>query len=290
MPKRTNLFQQLAQSVYEQLSIGSHVEESAMLKDEYTGSFREVDIVVRTSVSTHDNYMSIECRDHSRRQDVTWVESMYGKHTGLPTNKLVLWSRSGFSKDAIVKANALNIDTISGDEGINTDWAKIARDIEGGYVHYLAPTFLTPVIDVMLPDNTLFRIEDASTVNWENADGKNVGSMQVLITNIQYHPDLATVFLDHAPIGSGEFHIEVKPDEPWFTMTADGKKASIQRILIGVSTVKEQASSETASINFDGRIMTLNSANFSAGKLESFIIESPVGSPVVRTQYISKLT
>ena len=290
MPKRTNLYQRLAENVYSHLSKGWHVEESVMLKDSYTDSLREVDVVARATVSTHDHYMSIECRDHARRADVTWVESMYGKHISLPTSKLVLWSKSGFTKAAILKAKALKIDTFSEVEAINADWAKIARDIVGGYVHYLTPTFLTPVIDVMLPDNTLFRIEDASTVNWENAAGENVGSMQVLITNIQYRPDLATVFLDHAPIGSGEFHIEVKPDEPWFTMTADGGKASIQRILIGVSTVMEQASSDTASANIDGCVMTLTSANFSSGKLESFIIESPDVSPVVRTKYISKLT
>ena len=290
MPKRTNLFQRLAASVYSQLSKGWYVAESVMLPDSLTGELREVDVVARGTVSTHDIYMSIECRDHARPADVTWIECKAKKHESLPTSKLVLWSRSGFTKAAILKAKALKIDTFSEVEAINADWAKIARDIVGGYVDYLTPTFLTPVIDVMLPDKTLFRIEDASTVSWENAAGKNVGSMQVLITNIQYRPDLATVFLDHAPIGSGEFHIEVKPDEPWFTMTVDGKRASIQRILIGVSTVMERASSDTASANIDGCVMTLTSANFSSGKLESFIIESPDGSPVVQTKYISKLT
>jgi hypothetical protein len=289
MPKRTNLYQRLAENVYSHLSKGWHIEESVMLKDSYTDSLREVDVVARATVSTHDHYMSIECRDHARRADVTWVESMYGKHISLPTSKLVLWSKSGFTKAAILKAKAFKIDTFSEVEAINADWAKIARDIVGGYVHHLTPTFLTPVIDVMLPDKRLFRIEDATLASWDNAAGENVGSMQALVTHTQHRPDLATVFLDHAPIGSGSFHIEVIPDEPWFTITVDGQRASIQRILIGISTVMEQAPLDSASANIDGRVMTLASAKLTSGRLDSFIIESPDGSSVVQTQHISKI-
>jgi hypothetical protein len=288
MPQRTNLFQRLAATVHSHLSKGWNVAESVMLIDSLTGELREVDVVAKATVATYDIYLSIECRDHARPADVTWIESMAKKHESLPTSKLVLWSRSGFTKTAILKAKALKINTISQAETINTDWAKLARDIVGGYINYLTPTFLTPVIDVMLPDKTLFRIEDASLTSWDNAAGENVGSMQALVAHIKYRPDLATVFLDHAPIGSGSFHIEVEPDQPWFTMTFDGQKASIRRILIGISTVMEQAPLDSASANIDGCVMTLASANIASGRFDSFIIESPDGSSVVQTQHILK--
>jgi hypothetical protein len=289
MPQRTNLFQRLAASVHSHLSKGWNVKESVMLLDSLTGELREVDVVARATVATYDIYISIECRDHARPADVTWIESMAKKHESLPTSKLVLWSRSGFTKAAILKAKALKIDTISQAEAINTDWAKLARDIVGGYVNFVTPTFITPVIDVMLPDKRLFRIEDATLASWDNAAGENVGSMQALVTHTQHRPDLATVFLDHAPIGSGSFHIEVIPDQPWFTITVDGQRASIQRILIGISTVMEQAPLDSASANIDGHVMTLASAKLTSGRLDSFIIENPDGSSVVQTQHISKI-
>jgi hypothetical protein len=38
---------------------------------------------------------------------------MHGKHDSLPTNQLVLASRSGFTKEALIKANARGILTVS---------------------------------------------------------------------------------------------------------------------------------------------------------------------------------
>ena len=129
MPKRTNTFQQLAAIIHSRLGSGWNVTESLLLTDNITKEMREVDVVAKATVGTYDIYISVECRDHKRPSDVTWIESMAKKHESLLTSKLVLWSRSGFTKAAITKAKALKIDTVSQMSAASADWATLARNL-----------------------------------------------------------------------------------------------------------------------------------------------------------------
>lgn len=69
----------------------------------------EVDVCIEAEVGGHTVVICIECRDHSRTADVTWVDQMKGKHERLPTNTLVLASRSDFSKRARSAAKVAGI-------------------------------------------------------------------------------------------------------------------------------------------------------------------------------------
>ena len=156
MPKRTNPFQQLAAIIHSRLGNGWNITESLFLTDSITGEMREVDVVAKATVGAYDIYISVECRDHKRPADVTWIESMAKKHESLSTSKLVLWSRSGFTKAAIAKATALKIDTVSQANAASTDWATLARTLsfvrDWRFVHdgviYLAwdVLFFAPVL------------------------------------------------------------------------------------------------------------------------------------------------
>ncbi|MEB3024066.1 restriction endonuclease [[Mycobacterium] crassicus] len=84
-----------------------------MLIDSVLGVPREVDIAVEGGVSDHKVVVGIECRAHARPQTVEWVEAMYGKHAHLPTDKLVLVSSSGFTRNALKLAEHLNIEAIT---------------------------------------------------------------------------------------------------------------------------------------------------------------------------------
>src|SRR5713101_7310908 len=109
MPRRTNEFQSLIAVIQSHLDPGAAVEESVLLEDRITRTKREVDVCVRGNLAKQPVTVSIECRDHGRTADVTWVEEMNCKHSRLPTNILVLVSHSGFSLEAIRVADALNI-------------------------------------------------------------------------------------------------------------------------------------------------------------------------------------
>lgn len=110
MPARTNDFQQLIHILVMTLNAGAPatVTESAILTDTATGGDREVDILVETEISGFPTSLAFECVARSRPADVTWVEQMDAKHSRLPTDKLVLVSASGFTKDALILAKNKN--------------------------------------------------------------------------------------------------------------------------------------------------------------------------------------
>ena len=77
----------------------------AMKKSKFTEAqnvfaLQQADITVDGSVAGHTIRIGIESRAVRRRADVTWVEQMKAKHERLPTNLLVLLSRSGFTIEA----------------------------------------------------------------------------------------------------------------------------------------------------------------------------------------------
>ena len=79
MPKRTNDFQVLIALVERQLAAsGVRVVESDILADRLTGELREVDVWVHATVSGKDVTLAPECRDHKRKADQTWIDTLRG--------------------------------------------------------------------------------------------------------------------------------------------------------------------------------------------------------------------
>ncbi|MDX2252009.1 MAG: hypothetical protein NW202_06970 [Nitrospira sp.] len=100
MPKRSNDFQRLVYSVHLNLAAGAEVKESHMMQDRLTKRFREVDVVIKGKVGSQPVVVCVECRDHKRVADVTWVDAMKTKHERLDTHVLLLASSKGFTKEA----------------------------------------------------------------------------------------------------------------------------------------------------------------------------------------------
>src|ERR1700679_750854 len=100
MPQRTNAFQTLILLLHTQLGDKAIVEESAMVMDRVTGAMREVDILITTDSASYKMIIGIECLATTRRADVRWVEQMSCKHADILTDKLILISKVGFTKDA----------------------------------------------------------------------------------------------------------------------------------------------------------------------------------------------
>jgi hypothetical protein len=112
MPKRSNDFQKLVFLARRALADGAVVTESKMMRHRITKSAREVDVVVEGQIGGCNVVVSIECRDHARVADVTWVEQMITKHQHLATNTLVLASKSGFTADARHLAQSHGVETV----------------------------------------------------------------------------------------------------------------------------------------------------------------------------------
>jgi hypothetical protein len=117
MPKRTNAFQSVVYLVKKHVGDATaKVYESMEILDSATGRKREVDVCIETEVDGHSILIGFECAARGRRPSVEWVEQMYGKHSTLPTDHLVLVSESGFTAQALVKAKAFEIETVVPDQ------------------------------------------------------------------------------------------------------------------------------------------------------------------------------
>ena len=127
MPKRSNEFQKLIYVIHQQVSTEARVTESMMMADSATGEEREVDIVIETQAGNKSLIMGIECCDRSRKADVGWVEQMWAKHQDLPTDRLVLVARAGYTRSARRKATAHAIEIVDVSDAILADWSKIIK-------------------------------------------------------------------------------------------------------------------------------------------------------------------
>lgn len=87
------------------------IQSPGFLKDKTTGKKREVDILITNKVGTSTIQIIIECRDRKSVQDSTWIEQLSTKAQHLGVNKVIAVSSSTFSQEAIIKANACNIET-----------------------------------------------------------------------------------------------------------------------------------------------------------------------------------
>jgi len=130
MPVRSTSFQRLIALIHSCLA--GKVAESAMLKDMDTGENREVDILITSCEANYKFLIGIEVVEWKRKADVPWVEKMIQKHNRLPTNKLILISKSGFTKPALKKANAQCAETVELELALDTNWDLAVKLIGGG--------------------------------------------------------------------------------------------------------------------------------------------------------------
>ena len=59
-----------------------------------------MDVSIRSKIGPYDILTVIECRDHKRPVNVTYIEQMVTKRDNIRANKLIVISRNGFSKTA----------------------------------------------------------------------------------------------------------------------------------------------------------------------------------------------
>ena len=171
MPKRYNIFQDLMASIHTQLASSFRITESEMFADPSSGQDREVDLVIRSSVGGYEIVISVECTDRKRPVAVEWVEQMCCKHRDLPTNKLVLVSRSGYTKAAILKGRALGAELLTIEAAKQVDWAKYVNRYSTLFL--IAVDVVTVVVPVSTtyPDNNPYRGIPMETVFWDS-EGK----------------------------------------------------------------------------------------------------------------------
>lgn len=76
-----------------------------------TGTPREVDVSIRTRVGSAEILVTVECRDRSAVQDVTWIEQLATKKKNIGAAKTIAVAASGFSAEAtrIARENGIDL-------------------------------------------------------------------------------------------------------------------------------------------------------------------------------------
>lgn len=133
MPKRSTPFQRLVFMLKHALAAENvKVQESVEFADNITGEKREVDIILEVTVAGDPVKIAIEVVEWQRPAGVPWVEAMVKKHESLPTDKLILISKSGFTKPARAKAAYYHVDILTHLQAEAADWEAATELLAGG--------------------------------------------------------------------------------------------------------------------------------------------------------------
>lgn len=131
MPKRTNRFQQLIYMIQRQLAgTNAVVTESRFLTNRHTGIPAEIDVVIEGKIAGHNVTLGIECTAGSRPATIEWVNEMIGKHRGMPIDRSILVSESGFTRNAKKNADANGVLAITLTEAQDADWKQVVGSLD----------------------------------------------------------------------------------------------------------------------------------------------------------------
>jgi hypothetical protein len=221
MPKRSNDFQKLVYLVRLNLADAAKVTESKLLRDRLTRKLREVDVCIEGFVGGDSVKVCVECRDHVRVADVTWVEAMKTKHERLPTNLLILASRSGFTSEALKVANIYGIQALKLDEVETADFPAMLGASSSLWVRLInvhaekvvvrvkrtnacdAKTitdFLEAENVVVMPDNSLYA-----------QDGSEIGAICILVQRMIEAQPCREYLLNNCRPDHVRFHLRWEP-------------------------------------------------------------------------------
>ena len=160
---------------------GVTITESKFLHDARLDIDREVDIVVEGTFDGEPVVTSIEVIEHGRPADLEWTEREIAKHRHLPTNRLVLVSKSGFTKTALtaVAAEGGWVSAVR-PEPVEVDGQQVVKSLFMDLIQLKQTACRLHVLDPgkgqllavgALPDNSIY-----------DADGRELGSALELAT------------------------------------------------------------------------------------------------------------
>lgn len=284
MPARSNTYQRLVAAIHAQLGPEWAVTESRFLKDLRTGQPREVDVVVEGRVGGYPLLIGIEARDRGRVADVNWVEAMAQKHADLSTDKLVLWSPTGFSKNATAKAKSLGLIAITTKTLDAAPWATIAQRFSGGSMKWVRPTFELSV-DVYLPSGEAVRWPATrDTVISERSTGAKI-TFGTILAQVETSSEVRTAMLDHAPAGTADFHAVFQPPTECEVIGPSGETGILKRALIGVKTNCEIVPVTLRTIVHDKVATSLGELPVSDGTIRVLVREPEQGASAVSVMH-----
>lgn len=111
MAKAGDEYRELVGMVMVALDPGSAVKTEQWL----TGpdGERDMDVEVRGTLNGVPHFVLVECKDHARRVGIGFVDAFESKIRDLKPDRAIMFSNSGFTRDALKKANRVGIEMAS---------------------------------------------------------------------------------------------------------------------------------------------------------------------------------
>lgn len=160
MPKRNTEFQKLITQIYQQLANSdTRISENVEMKEQVSGTFREIDILLEHKIADIEIKVAIECQHRSRKADVTWIDALIGKYQNLPIDRVIAISSKGFSHAANRKAARNRIELRTLEAAININWVDEFDKIAIGQLKTnVEPLFFIIETVPKWPENADFKI------------------------------------------------------------------------------------------------------------------------------------
>lgn len=227
MPKRTNTFQEVVAVVQTHMASDAVIEESAMVTPISGGAPREVDVLVTSAVGQHSVVVAVEASAKGRRASVEWVEQLLKKHEDLPTNKLVLYSSSGFTKAAHAKALANNAVPISGEPIADQDLERsvlAGLRTESSNEMYVAPVLA--LVSVERADGSVGSFVPSSDAPVVRPDGLGMTFIEVVLLKFDEEIVQVVESLDVEGLVQGRY-VTITWKDGEFTTVVDGEEVPL---------------------------------------------------------------
>lgn len=270
MPPRTNDFQQLIAFIETQLApAGATVTESAMVEPLDGSAAREVDVLIEASIGTHDISIALECRDHERPQDRTWIDQLVGKYRSLPIDRVIAVSSSGFTPGAEEQARGADITTLALEEALELDWAEAFTRWQMGLIVWYHP---------LISARIAYCSDDPPDIPGELLKGCTVTNTTGTL-NSTFEQDVLDLWKKHAPDAVREWSKDGM-QELW--SSGEGKEWDVEvpfdahgKFLVDPSGRKHQIKKVTLTLrcHFEfqrvaPRYFTYNRTHLARGRLE----------------------
>lgn len=232
MPRRSNQFQKLIHLLHHQLAGAAKVTESTLLQEYTTGEEREVDIVVETLAGSYSIVIGIECTSCKRRADVTWIEGMWAKHQKLPTNKLILVSKSGFTKPAIREAELKGIEVLSISKAQSTDWTSIVKNEKDLFFIRVDTSPRSCELVLLSGDGGETRTKLANPDDMLFNDvGEAQATMRQIILSLLGEPTTKKMIFENMPrIEDSHLIASYQVPKGWYVVDRDGNKHLVKEL------------------------------------------------------------
>ena len=201
MAKAWEQYQELVGSVQRALDPGATVEVGTWV--EGPDGRRDMDVSVRGTKDGRDFFVLIECKYHQRPVGIRVIDELKSKREDLKADRAIIFSNSGFTRDAARKARRVGIDLASalreGDPLVNVEIVRtfVAK------AYFVVRWVMVLFLDSTRTEQVDFHPFDISydglpVVNWIEGD-----SLRLL----REHPDSRVIKAEYAFKGEQDFVI-----------------------------------------------------------------------------------